>query len=137
MAVIRRQTDLTPSDEVPSGPGNGVAPPSSVDRTKSAVAGRNTAANAASRAPLERAMPRAPMARPGSGQAVASGDARSFIADTQAELKRVVWPTREEVRAGTIVTVMLLVFFSLYIFALDFGADWLFHAMGLYSKSPQ
>lgn len=134
MAVIRRRTDLTPSDEVPGGAGaNGAGDP--VDRTKSAMSGRNTAANIASRAPLEKSMPRAPMARPGSQQAVAAGDARSFLADTQAELKRVVWPTKEEVRAGTIVTVMLLVFFSLYIFALDFAADWIFHAAGLYSNT--
>lgn len=137
MAVIRRRTDITPSEDGTGTTGNGATPATPVDRTRSAMAGRNTAANAASRAPLERSAPRGPVVRPGtsSSQAAASGDARSFIADTQAELKRVVWPTREEVRSGTIVTIGLLIFFSLYIFALDYGAKWVFEAVGLYPKS--
>jgi preprotein translocase SecE subunit len=61
-----------------------------------------------------------------------SGDAGRFINETTTELRRVVWPTREEVRAGAIVTIGLLIFFAFYIFALDYIANWLFHALGLY-----
>lgn len=46
-----------------------------------------------------------------------------FLADTRKELSRVVWPTREEVRSGTIVTIGLLLFFALYIFGLDLVAE--------------
>ena len=52
-------------------------------------------------------------------QGVKPTDSKTFLQDTQAELRRVVWPSRDDVRAGVIVTVGLLVFFSLYIFVLD------------------
>ena len=58
-------------------------------------------------------------------------NAGSFLAETRAELYKVKWPTREEVRSGTIVTVGLLVFFALYIFGADFIVNWLFHVLGL------
>ncbi|HEX8833220.1 MAG TPA: preprotein translocase subunit SecE [Abditibacteriaceae bacterium] len=60
------------------------------------------------------------------------GNSSQFIAETQTELRRVVWPTKEEVRSGTIVTVGLLIFFALYVFALDIIAERLFLALGLY-----
>lgn len=133
MAVIRTRKDSMPSDVVPSGDAGGSTPPAPADRTRSALQSRNTAAG---RAPAERSAPRGPVARTAAGQQTgAPADARSFIADTQAELRRVVWPTQEEVRSGTIVTVMLLIFFALYIFVLDYAADWIFHALGLYSRT--
>ena len=52
-------------------------------------------------------------------QGVKPTDSRTFLQDTMAELRRVVWPSRDDVRAGVIVTIGLLVFFSLYIFGLD------------------
>ena len=61
-------------------------------------------------------------------------DRKAFVHDTIAELKRVVWPTREQVRSGVIVTIGLLIFFSLYIFILDRGFSALFTALGLYPK---
>jgi preprotein translocase SecE subunit len=129
MAVIRTQKDALPSDVVPSGDAGGSTPPA-VDRTKSAIQ-RKQATPAAARPGGPR-----PAVRTGAGQqAAAPSDARSLINDTMAELRRVVWPTNEEVRAGTIVTVMLLIFFSLYIFVLDYAADWIFHALGLYSRT--
>ena len=66
-----------------------------------------------------------------------SGDAGRFINETTTELRRVVWPTREQVRAGAVVTIGLLIFFAFYIFALDYIANWLFHAMGLYPPPSQ
>ena len=136
MAVIRRRgNDETPSEVVAGGDAGESTPVAPVvDRTKSAVAGRNTAASLAGRAP---AQPRVPGMRTGAATQQQSGptDAKSFIADTRAELNRVTWPTNEEVRAGTIVTVGLLIFFSLYIFVLDYAADWVFHALGLYTRT--
>ena len=57
-------------------------------------------------------------------QGAKPGDSKEFLRDTVAELRRVVWPSREDVRAGVVVTIGLLVFFSLYIYGLDqlFGA---------------
>jgi preprotein translocase SecE subunit len=64
------------------------------------------------------------------------GNAGSFIAETRAELLKVKWPTREEVRSGSIVTIGLLVFFAFYIFGADYIVNWLFHALGLYVSPP-
>ena len=101
----------------------------SVDKTKSVV--KQPSAKVVARPERGRAI------APNRGQvAVRSGGARTFINDTMAELRRVVWPSREDVRSGTVVTVGLLIFFAIYIFGLDFVADWLFHALGLYSKIP-
>lgn len=140
MAVIRTQKDALPSDVVPGGDAGGSTPATSVDRTKSALAGQKTAAKVGSTAgrAVERRTPGTPVARNAGASQVSTAPAspRTFVNDTQAELKRVVWPTTEEVRAGTIVTVMLLIFFSLYIFVLDKGAEWVFHAIGLYSRTP-
>jgi len=78
---------------------------------------KKTAARGASARPLPQRAPAKP-----SGQ---------FINETQAELRRVVWPTRDEVRAGTIVTVLMLAFFALYVSGLDFLVERLFQAIGL------
>ena len=51
------------------------------------------------------------------------------------ELKRVVWPTRVEVQSGTIVTILLLVVFGLYISGLDILVKGLFTFLGLYPHS--
>jgi preprotein translocase SecE subunit len=133
MAVLRSRKDAAPSDVVPSGEPGSTPPPTSADRTRSVTHGRKTAAG---RAALERQTPRGPATRQGAASTQASsGDVRSMINDTRAELNRVVWPTLEEVRSGTIVTVGLLIFFGLYIFVLDYAAEWLFHAMGMYTRS--
>jgi preprotein translocase SecE subunit len=131
MAVLRSRKGSTPSDVVPSGePGS--TPPPPADRTRSVVDGRKTEAG---RSALDRPAPRGPAARPGAaGAQVGQGSVRSLISDTRAELNRVVWPTLEEVRSGTIVTIGLLIFFGLYIFVLDYAAEWLFHAMGMYAR---
>ena len=137
MAVIRSRKDELPSEVGTTGDAGNSTPVVPVDRTKSAVHGKNTAATVAGRAPLERQGPRGPVARTSVAAQQQSGptNARTLVEDTRAELKRVVWPTNEEVRAGTIVTVGLLIFFSLYIFVLDSAANWVFEALGLYVRS--
>jgi preprotein translocase subunit SecE len=52
-----------------------------------------------------------------------------FINDVRAEMRRVVWPTRDEVRSGVIVTVLLLLFFAFYIFGLDWVTERLLGAV--------
>lgn len=65
-----------------------------------------------------------------------SGNAGSFFAETRAELLKVKWPTRDEVRSGTIVTIGLLVFFAFFIFGADTVVTWLFNVLGLYGSAP-
>ena len=56
---------------------------------------------------------------------------KDFVSDTITELKRVVWPTREERISGTIVTIGLLLFFALYIAGLDSLARVIFVGLGI------
>jgi preprotein translocase subunit SecE len=42
-----------------------------------------------------------------------------FLRDTRAEMRRVSWPTLIEVRNTTIITLIAVVFFSLYLFGVD------------------
>ena len=91
-----------------------------VDRTKSVV---NPGGVSTQRAP------RLPGASLKQGQTSAPSAPKDFVNDTLAELRRVVWPTKEERGAGTIVTILLLVFFAIYILGLDSAARYLFIAL--------
>ena len=45
--------------------------------------------------------------------------AGKFVRDTRAEMKRVSWPTALEVRNTTIITIIAVIFFATYLFAVD------------------
>ncbi len=64
-------------------------------------------------------------------QGVPNVSGRTFLQDTITELKRVVWPSHEQRIAGTIVTIGLLIFFSLYIYGLDHLISVVFNLLGL------
>lgn len=64
-------------------------------------------------------------------QGVPTTSGKTFLQDTVTELKRVVWPSQEQRIAGTIVTIGLLIFFSLYIYGLDSLITVLFNALDL------
>ena len=81
-------------------------------------------------APVKKTTPRGASARPLPQRAPAKPSGE-FINETQAELRRVVWPTRDEVRAGTIVTILMLGFFALYVSGLDLLVERIFQAIGL------
>ena len=126
MAVIRTRKDSDTSGEAPPGASVESTPVVvSTDRTKSVVR---------TPAPVVRA-PRTPgrAQMPGGAPLATSSDSRSFIKDTMVELKRVIWPSKEDVMAGTVVTIGLLLFFSFYIFGLDYLAESFFKAMGFYN----
>ena len=62
-----------------------------------------------------------------------SGPARmiQFLRDVRAEMRRVSWPTLNEVRNTTIITLIAVVFFAIYLFLVDqglsrliLGLDW-------------
>ena len=42
-----------------------------------------------------------------------------FLRDTRAEMRRVSWPTLLEVRNTTVITLIAVVFFALYLFGVD------------------
>jgi len=54
-----------------------------------------------------------------------------FLHDVRAELKRVSWPSANHVKNTTIITLIAVIFFSIYLFAVDqalsrliLGLDW-------------
>jgi len=42
-----------------------------------------------------------------------------FWRDIRSEMKRVTWPTASEVKNTTLITVVAVIFFALYLFAVD------------------
>jgi preprotein translocase subunit SecE len=42
-----------------------------------------------------------------------------FVRDTRAEMRRVSWPTATEVKNTTIITLIAVIFFALYLFGVD------------------
>lgn len=119
MAIIRTTNSGTPSgDDPPKKDDTGIEKESP---TKSVVSQRKKAAarNITPRQQLPGAQSQA-------------NTSRNFFADTVTEMKRVVWPDKERVTSGSIVTILLLLFFGMYIGILDAAAQGLFNALGLY-----
>ena len=119
MAIVR-----TTPRENGSGDGAGETPSQgvtrSVDRTKSVV-------NQGARPQARPARVPGQISRPNQGQQqLSQGSARDFWNDTLVELRRVVWPTKEERAAGTIVTIGMLIFFALFITGLEYAVSHLF-----------
>ena len=61
-----------------------------------------------------------------------------FIHDVRSEMKRVSWPTANEVKNTTIITIIAVIFFAVYLFSVDWGivlfgrlVRWLFGLMGI------
>ena len=42
-----------------------------------------------------------------------------FLRDTRSEMRRVSWPTANEVRNTTIITLIAVIFFAIYLFSVD------------------
>jgi preprotein translocase subunit SecE len=42
-----------------------------------------------------------------------------FLRDTRSEMKRVSWPTAKEVKNTTLITLVAVVFFAVYLFGVD------------------
>jgi preprotein translocase subunit SecE len=61
-----------------------------------------------------------------------------FFHDVRVEMRRVSWPSALEVKNTTIITVVAVIFFAVYLFAVDWGIvllgrlfTWLFGLVGL------
>jgi preprotein translocase subunit SecE len=67
-----------------------------------------------------------------SGPQAGPGRIVQFLRDVRAEMKRVSWPTLTEVKNTTIITLIAVIFFAVYLFLIDqglsrliLGLDWL------------
>jgi preprotein translocase subunit SecE len=79
--------------------------------------------------------PEGRVARRERGQSGApTGPARlaQFLQDVRAEMRRVSWPTLAHVQNTTLITLVAVIFFAVYLFAVDqglsrliLGLDWL------------
>jgi preprotein translocase subunit SecE len=49
-----------------------------------------------------------------------------YFRDVRVEMQRVVWPNREEVIQSSLVVVVALAFFIVYVFAWDYVSQFLF-----------
>lgn len=47
-------------------------------------------------------------------------DGLDFLVGVQKEFSKVVWPTRSELIGTTIIVLVLMIFFALYVGAVDF-----------------
>jgi len=48
----------------------------------------------------------------------------NFLKETRAELRKVTWPSKNEVYSTTIVVVIATVFFGFYLFFVDVSFSW-------------
>ena len=54
-----------------------------------------------------------------SPRTTAPGRLTQFIKDVRAEMRRVSWPTAKEVKNTTLITLVAVIFFAAYLFAVD------------------
>jgi preprotein translocase subunit SecE len=66
------------------------------------------------------------------GQQSGPGRIFQYLRDVRAEMNRVSWPSVTEVKNTTIITLIAVIFFAVYLFAVDqglsrliIGLDWL------------
>lgn len=55
------------------------------------------------------------------GQKSALANAGQFIKDTRGEMKRVSWPSADDVKNTTIIVVVNVIFFAVFLFLVDQG----------------
>lgn len=48
----------------------------------------------------------------------------NFLKDVRSELKKVTWPTKQEVYGTTIVVIIAIFFFGFYLFFVDVIFSW-------------
>ena len=49
---------------------------------------------------------------------------RNFLKEVRAEVKKVTWPSRNEVYSTTIVVILATIFFGFYLYVLDIVFSW-------------
>ena len=62
-------------------------------------------------------------------------NAKQFYADVRGEMKKVSWPSRQEILGTTVVVIVAVFFFGTYLFAVDqllgAGLNWLLRYFGV------
>ncbi len=48
-----------------------------------------------------------------------------FLREVKAEVKKVTWPSKNEVYSTTIVVILATIFFGVYLYSLDIVFSWL------------
>ena len=64
-----------------------------------------------------------------SGQQSGPGRLIQFVHDVRAEMKRVSWPTLVHVQNTTIITLIAVVFFAVYLWLVDQGMTYLIYGL--------
>lgn len=54
-----------------------------------------------------------------------------YFKEVRTEMKKVTWPTFKEVNRYTWTVLIMVLAFSVYFAAVDYGFDWLFSSNGL------
>jgi preprotein translocase subunit SecE len=49
----------------------------------------------------------------------------SFLREVRAEMKKVTWPSKNEVYSTTVVVIFATIFFGFYLFLMDVVFSWL------------
>lgn len=65
----------------------------------------------------------------GKDDAEKGGGAGSFIKETREELKKVSFPSRDDVRNTTIIVIVNVIFFAIFLFLVD--QAWVYGLQGL------
>jgi preprotein translocase subunit SecE len=50
---------------------------------------------------------------------------KTFFVEVRSELKKVTWPSKNEVQATTVVVVITTIVFGFYLYGMDLGLSWL------------
>lgn len=78
----------------------------------------------------------APVRTPRQAQTKTAQEARTtpreFVREVKGELRKVAWPTKDEVRLYSIVVLITVIIFTLLVFGLDFAAGKFL--LGLFDK---
>lgn len=57
-----------------------------------------------------------------------------FVSDVRAEMKRVSWPSSTDVKNTTVIVVIAVIFFAVYLFAIDRGISFLITQLDSFLK---
>lgn len=60
---------------------------------------------------------------------------RTFALDVKAEMAKVSWPTREELKASTVVVIIVTLAFSIFTFGIDRALSFLVRLLYSYTGS--
>ena len=58
------------------------------------------------------------------------------VKDVFAELKKVVWPTKEKLKSTSAVVLLVIVFFAVFLTFIGTGGHWLLEKIGFYDAVP-